>query len=198
MTLPQGRPGQVLAVALLVVAGFVLWLGAVSPVLFFYADRADEIGRVAARIARERALIASLSALRAAAAQASDQPAAALLTGNNDAVAGAALQEQVQGIASGQSATLTSIETMPAEQRGAFRRIGVHIQMTAQLEVVTGMMAAIERAAPAMVIDDVHLAGGADSGLPNTPPAPIDTSFSVYAFRRGTEPHSADTMKGGL
>lgn len=195
VNLPSGRAGQALAAALALIAMLAVWLGLVQPVADFYAARQDAIAQTAARIARQQALIASLPALREAAQNAGGKPTASLLSGATDAIAGAALQEQVQSMAANVSATLTSIETLPAEQHGPFRRIGVRLQMSVTLPVLVALMAAVEQAEPAMVIDDLHITASPGGALPNMPPTPMDASFSVYAFRRGTAPAREDAAR---
>ena len=193
LNLPAGRQGQAAAASLAGLALVVVWLGAVSPLLDWYGARSDRITQLAARLSREQALIASLPALKTAASDASAKPTQAVLSGNTDAIAGAALQEQVQGMASEASATLTSIETLPAEQVGAYRRIGVRVEMNAQLGVIVALMRAVEAAEPTMLIDDLHLT--AAPSAPNLPPLPMDASFTVVAFRQGLAPTRDDGAK---
>ena len=136
------------------------------------------------RAARESALIETLPALKAAAQNAQHAPSGATLNGDSDAVAGATLQEQVQGMASAANAQLTSIETLPAEQAGALRRIGVRVELNAQLPVVAALLKAIETAEPKMLVDDIHLT--ATPVGPQNVQLPLDAAFTVYAFRIGT------------
>jgi general secretion pathway protein M len=183
-TLPTGRRGQILAAGLLLLAIIVVWLGVVGPILDFYATRADEVAGLQARATREAALIASLPELKQAAQIAAQTPQRAVLAGNSDAIAGAALQEQVQSMATASSAQLTSIETLPAEQVGAYRRIGVRVELSAQLAVVVALLRAIEEAQPSMLIDDIRLT--ATPVGPQNTQLPLDGAFTVYAFRVGT------------
>jgi general secretion pathway protein M len=183
-TLPTGQRGQILAGGLLVLAAAFVWLGVVSPLAAFYADRADRLDALRARAAREAALIEALPALRAEAQTAARTPARAVLAGNTDAIAGATLQEQVQGMASAASAQLTSIETLPAEQVGAYRRIGVRVELSAQLAVAVALLRAIEEAQPSMLVDDIRLT--ATPVGPQNTQLPLDAAFTVYAFRVGT------------
>jgi len=154
------------------------------PVVDWYDGRGAELTLLRERIAREKALIETLPALKQAAAQASQTPSRAVLTGSTDAIAGAALQEQVQAMATAANVQLTSIETLPAEQVGAYRRIGVRVEMNALLPVLTALLKSIEEAEPSMLVDDVHLVG---TPVPAANVAlPLDSSFTVYAFRIGT------------
>ena len=160
--LPEGRRGQALAVSLVVLAAFLLWLGVLGPLAGWYADRSETLDQLRARAAREAALIETLPALRAEADSVAKTPTRAVLAGGSDAIAGATLQEQVQAMASSAAAQLTSIETLPAEQSGAYRRIGVRMELSAQLPVVVALLKAIEEAEPSMLVDDIRLTATPD------------------------------------
>jgi general secretion pathway protein M len=183
-TLPTGRRGQALAAGLVILTMAILWLGVISPALDLYADRADRIDALRARAAREAALIEALPSLQKQAQILSRAPTRAVLPGNSDAIAGATLQEQVQSMAGGVNAQLTSIETLPAEQVGAYRRIGVRVELSAQLAVVIELLRAIEDAQPSMLVDDIRLTATPVS--PQNAQLPLDAAFTVYAFRVGT------------
>jgi general secretion pathway protein M len=183
-SLPTGQRGQVLAGGLLLLAIAAVWLGVVSPLLDFYGARAERLQTMQSRAAREAALIEVLPALRTEAETASHTPTRAVLSGNSDAIAGATLQEQVQTMAGTANAQLTSIETLPAEQVGAYRRIGVRVELSAQLTVVVALLRAVEEAQPSMLVDDIRLT--ATPVGPQNTQLPLDAAFTVYAFRIGT------------
>jgi hypothetical protein len=182
--LPTGRNGQYLAAGLALLTLAVIWIGIVGPVLDWYGDRAATLDRLRARIARENALIAALPQLKIQAQAAAKTPTRAVLTGDSDAIAGAALQEQVQGMASAANANLTSIETLPGEQMNAYRRIGVRVELNAQLPVIVALLKAVEEAEPSLVVDDIHLTGTPVG--PQNVQLPLDAAFTVYGFRLGT------------
>ncbi len=182
--LPTGQRGQALAAGLAVLALAVVWAGVVSPLLDLYGSRAERLASMQAREGREAALIEALPALQAEAASAARTPARAVLAGNTDAIAGATLQEQVQGMAASATATLTSIETLPAEQVGNYRRIGVRVELSAQLAVTVALLRAVEEAQPSMLVDDIRLTA-TPIGQQNAQ-LPLDAAFTVYAFRIGT------------
>jgi general secretion pathway protein M len=183
-TLPTGRNGRILAAGLALLVLLVLWIGLLSPLLDWYGARAARLEDLRLRVAHEQALIGALPALRKAAAAAAAQPTRAVLSGSTDAVAGAALQEQVQAMASAASVTLTSTDQLPAEQVAGYRRIGVRIEMNAQLPVIVALLKSIEEAQPSMVVDDIHLT--ATPVGPQNVQLPLDASFTVYGFRLGT------------
>lgn len=182
--LPSGRAGRLLAALLAVLVVLILWIGVAAPVIDWYGARAARLQALRERAAREAALIETLPQLKQAAEAASKTPTQAVLTGSTDAIAGAALQEQVQAMAGSASAQLTSIETLAAEQAGNYRRIGVRVDLSAQLPVIVQLLRAIEEAEPRMLVDDIRLTGtplpGAASALP------LECVFTVYAFRVGT------------
>ena len=187
--LPTGERGRILALGLLVLAIVVLWIGLVSPLLGWYGARAQRLADARSRYARETALIATLPQLRAAAAQAARTPTRSLLEGDSDATAGAALQEQVQGMATTAGVSLTSIETLPAEQLGQYRRIGVRVEANAPLPVVVKLLNLVETAEPRMKVDDMRLT--ATPVLAKNASLPLDSAFTVYGFRVGTAADSS-------
>ena len=128
-SLPTGRRGQAVAVALLLLVLAAAWMAMASPLLDWHADRAAALEQRTA-IARRMAQVAGgLPELQqqAAAAAAAGPVAATLLDGSTDAVAGARLQQLVQDMAGRAGATLSSTEALPAEAVAAYRRIGVRV-----------------------------------------------------------------------
>jgi general secretion pathway protein M len=178
-----------LAAGLAVLALLAIWLGLISPITDWYGARAAHLTDLRLRVARESALIETLPALKTSAAAAAHTPARATVAGSTDAIAGAALQEQVQQLATAASAQLTSIETLPADQVGLYRRIGVRVELNAQLQVVVSLLKSVEEAQPSMLVDDLHLTG-TPMGL-NSLALPLDASFTVYGFRAGTAKDAA-------
>jgi general secretion pathway protein M len=184
VSLPTGQRGQILALALAGLAVLAVWVGMIGPALDVYANRQDQVQTLRAKAARNAALIEALPRLIKEAELASRTPTRAVFQGDTDAIAGAALQEQVQTMASSANAQLTSIETLPGEQVGLYRRIGVRVELSALLPVVIHLLAAIEEAQPSMLLDDIHLT--ATPVGPQNAQLPLDAAFTVYAFRVGT------------
>jgi len=99
-------------------------------------------------------------------------------------------------MATAAAAELTSIETLPAEQAGAYRRIGVRVELTAKLPVIVDLLKALDDAQPSMLADDIHLTATPTGGV-NVPSLPLDVSFTVYAFRVGTAKDDAAKDESG-
>jgi general secretion pathway protein M len=111
-----------------------------------------------------------------------------VLEGGSDAVASAALQTIVQARATASGASVTSIETLPAETHGAYRRIGLRLSLSAPWPVLIELLRAIAEpgdgasaAVPNMVIDNLQFrAPPIQTRVADTP---VTASFTVFAFR---------------
>ncbi len=192
--LPTGRPGRLLALGIALLLLVVLWEAIGSPLAGLYRGRAQALAERRMVAVHMAALAAQLPALRRAATAGGARPGpVALIAGSSDAIAAAALQEQVQQMATGLGATLSSSESLQPSQgtgqergrggTGSYRRVGVRIAVTAPYDVMVRLLAAIEQASPSMLIDDLQLHGSRIQLLQS---APIEGSLTVLAFRRGT------------
>jgi general secretion pathway protein M len=178
--LPEGVRGRLLALALTVTALAVVWAGCLQPLIDWHASRAESLEQRRLLLQRMTALVATLPELQQ---QSSGEhaPAAALLEGQSDAIAGAALQSQVQRMAASAGAELNSMEMLPGEPRSAYRRIGLRVTTAAQWPVLIELLRAIEQASPRMLVDDLQLrAPPIDMRTSNQP---ISAAFTVLAFR---------------
>jgi general secretion pathway protein M len=187
MPLPTGRRGQILALGITVVLIVIAWVGVVGPALSWYGGRAEMLAQRRVLAGRMAAIAATAPALQAQlqAAAASGPPKRAVLEGATDAIAGAALQQQVQDMTSQVGATLTSAESLPPVQAGEYRRIGLHVSVTAPWTVMVALLVAIQNATPQMLIDDLQLQSGVLLSA-STAAHPLEASFTVLAFHAGT------------
>ncbi len=191
MSLPTGQRGRLLALAVTGVLLLALWLVIASPLLDFYADRADRLAQREAVAARMERLAASLPDIKERAEAASDDGATRILTleGGSDAVAAAGLQNVLQDMATAVGASLSSVEIVPGDTVGAYRRVGLKLSLNVPWTTLVALMQAIEQASPPMLLDDVEIHA---SPVPNAPPTqPLDAEFTVYAFRAATPPLAA-------
>jgi general secretion pathway protein M len=178
--LPDGLRGRLLALGLTVAVFAVIWAGCFQPLIDWHASRTEALEQRRLLLQRMTALAATLPELQR---QASGEhaPAASLLEGQSDAIAGAALQSQVQRMATGVGAELNSMEMLPGEQRGSYRRIGLRVTTAAQWPVLIGLLRAVEQGSPRMLIDDMQLRAPPIDMRTNT--QPITAAFTVLAFR---------------
>jgi general secretion pathway protein M len=179
--LPDGRRGQILAIALTVTALAALWLGIAAPLIDWYQANIEALTQRQALLRHMQALADTLPALEHS--PAAVKPAApALLSGATDALAAAAMQSAVQAMAAHSGAELASMETLPAEPRGAYRRIGLRVSLTAPWPVVIELIRAAGQGQPRMLVDDVQLrVAPVQQGRGSA--TPIGANFTLLAFR---------------
>jgi general secretion pathway protein M len=179
--LPTGRAGQVLALAFGVVLIGLFWLGAIGPARDLYRNRSDTLAQREVLLFHMRELAATLPSLQTQAANTADAPVpTALLRGASDALAGADLQQHMEEMASAVGASLTSTETLTAEPRGNYRRIGLRVTLSAPWSVFTRLLAAVRESTPRMLVDDLKMStsklrGGDEATVMNG-------GFTVFAF----------------
>jgi len=183
LPLPTGRPGQALAVALLLAVAALAWSSVAAPLTDLYASRAESLAQRTVLARRMAQAAADLPALQQASSRfvAAGPPPAALLSGASDAVAGATLQQLAQDMAARAGATLSSSETLPAEQAGAYRRIAVRVALSAPWPVLVSLLRSIAEASPGMLVDDMQLHGTRQ--IEGTGELPMDASLTVLGFR---------------
>jgi hypothetical protein len=182
-SLPTGRAGQALALAILAGLVVLIWSVVIAPLSQWYGERADLLGEQQILARRMTDIAASLGDARRLAATGSAGRAAttAVRGGSTDAVAGATLQQLVQGMATREGAVLPSIETLPAVQAGAYRRIGLRVSLSAPWPVLIGLLHAIDEATPRMLIDDLQIHG--PRMVANPVDRPLESSITIYAYR---------------
>jgi|SRR5579863_912619 len=182
-TLPDGLRGQILAVALTVTLLATLWFGIAGPLISWYQANAEELLQRQALLRHMQVVAETLPTLENAPAAAKPAPTA-LLSGATDAVAAAAMQNAVQAMAARSGIELSSMETLPAEPRGAYRRIGLRVSLSAQWPVLIELLRAAGQGQPRMLVDDVQLRTTPVQG--HTTEAPVSASFTLLAFRAAT------------
>jgi general secretion pathway protein M len=188
--LPEGRRGQLLALALLAVGLAVLWVGVASPLLDWYGERAERVAERQAVLAHMTQIVATLPTLQRDAGKAGSDapPVTAMLGGDTDAIAGAALQSVAQDMVAAAGATLVSSEALPGEQQGGFRRIGLRVAVRGDWPALTATLRAVDQSPLRLLVDNLELHATAQPQ--KTGPAPIEASFVVRGFRPGTEARS--------
>lgn len=180
-SLPSGRQGRILAVALLLLALVLVWLGVAAPLADLYDGRAQAI-QARRAFADRMALVASqLPALRQRVAASAGTGATHQLAEDSDALAAAKLQDLLQRLAAAAGARFSSVETLPAEPTDNFRRIALKVSLESTLPVLIELMEGIEAAQPRLWIDDLDL-HGSPLNRPDGPSA-LSAGFTVYGFR---------------
>jgi general secretion pathway protein M len=184
LDLPTGRRGQLLALGLTIAVLGGLWVGVAAPLLDRYALRAEQVHARRALARRMAELAETLPAQREGARRvaAPGRPAeeGVVLEGASDAIAAAALQGRLQEMAARAGAPLSSVEALPGEAAGAWRRIGVRVAVNAPWPAIIRLLQGIGTASPRMLVDELQLR---IPPLLRTGPRPVEASFTVLAFR---------------
>jgi general secretion pathway protein M len=186
--LPNGRTGQLLAVAITLIAVLLVWEAVAAPLIDWYDERADAVATQREIAARMQMTVRALPALEreVARSRAAGPPVSALLSGNSDAVAAASLQGRIQDMATEVGTALSSTEALPARQQGAYRRVALRVSFNASLPVLVHLLQTIESSAPRMLVDDMqlHTSPILVAQAHQTSP-PLDVSLTVVGFRAG-------------
>ena len=182
LTLPDGKRGQALAVALTLIAAAFLWFAAVAPLLGWYEARASLLGQQRQLAAHMAALGPEIPELQAAVSAAGLQATAnqVLLAGNTDVIAGANLQSALQGLAAQAGTSLDSAALLPAQPAGALRRISIQVSVTATWPVLIALLEAIGRTRPRMIVDQLSVTDTSPPGADQE--QPVQANFAVTGF----------------
>lgn len=186
--MPQGRRGRLLALGLVFAALAGGYFLAVSPLADLHAQREAALEDSRILLPRLQAAAAALPALRAQVAElrAAARTRKVTLDGASDAIASANLQSRIEGFAASVGATIGSTESLPAEARDGYRRIGLRFALNGPYATLVQLLAKLEAAAPPLVVDNLQIHGvlrrpglpaaaGLDLGL--------DAGVDVYGFR---------------
>ena len=189
-TLPIGRRGQALALALTAIVLVIVWFGVLAPVLQWYGARTDTLLRDRQFAARMISVAASAPALQRELAQADlAPPPRAVFEGATDGIAGAALQQAMQDIAGHAGATVLSAEILPVQTASAYHRIGVRLTVSAPWPQLVGLLEATLQATPRMLVDDLtirqtDITGGREL-------RPMEAAFTVTGLHSPGAPAAA-------
>lgn len=178
---PIGPRGRALALALTGAALAVAWLAAGAPLLDSYDGWSEANARRADYARAMLEVTRKLPELRAAAAQRGPDTTAALLVGDTDAVAGAALDGAVGTMANAAGAQLASSEVLPSEAAGGYRRIALRVNVGGSWPVLVKLLQQLSRASPRIFVDDVEVHAQPVSDKERV--LPIDTTLTLVGFR---------------
>jgi hypothetical protein len=181
--LPTGRNGQFLALGLTILVLAVFWLGVVMPVIDWHGERADALVQKAALVQRMEALVATRASLQeqAKAVAAGGAGETALLEGDSESVAGATLQELLQAMFMQAGVQLNSVETLPGDETGAYRRIRLRVSFNASWPVLMSLLKEFEVARPALLIDELSVQPALHRI--STAPGTFDVTCAIFGFR---------------
>jgi general secretion pathway protein M len=191
LALPTGRRGQMLALGMALLAAVAAWIGLIAPLRDWYDNRAELLRRQRAIAHRMASLVESLPALRRQAVTVdgaatssggtNNDSLAVLLTGANDPVAAASLQQRIEELATRSGVRVGSEEILPAQAEGDLRAIAVRLTLTAPFRSLVALLLALSRSETPMVVDELLLRG--PPGKPGDDGLPVDVSMTVTSYR---------------
>lgn len=178
---------RALALALLAGALAAPVLGVVLPLGEEYGDAKARVAqdamtleryqRIAARLSQQRATLATLAARR--------DRQDGFLSGGNDSLIGARLQDRIKTAAEAARAELRTTQLLPPRADGDFRAIALRVEMTGALPALQNILYDIETSTPTLFVDNIDLrAHPMDRRDGSDDDPPLDASFEVYGYVR--------------
>lgn len=199
--MPTGVYGRCLALVLFLAVLGVGYAAIAVPLLDLYGERETALARQRMLQPRLHAAAEDVPGLRSRLAelQASVNSKKITLEGSSDAIAAANLQSMIDELAASAGVTVASTEGLAPDNRGAYRRIGLRIAVNGEYENLLALLAAIEKANPPLVIDNLQIRARLHAmAILQAPMAPrpanapgvarLDVGFEVYGFRRQETP----------
>jgi general secretion pathway protein M len=178
---------RAVAVLLLVSVIAAIYLWAVEPLVAAYS-RTDEA------IVEARTMVERFDRLGAARAKLMQQAATLdkgetttvyYLTGGTDAVAAAALQEQVKSLIESSGGTVGSMQTLPTREEQRLQRVALRLQMTATMPSLFHVLHGLETGVPLLFLDNLDIQGRLrqlpQDGVQEQEPV-LTIGFEVYGY----------------
>jgi general secretion pathway protein M len=176
------------AVLLLIGTIGFLYLLVAEPILVDYRETDQAIGEVEGQLVHYQRLAAMRPVFarqleRLASEQATD---GYYLNGGTDALAAAALQDQVSTLVDANGGALRSMQPLAGVDEQGFRRITVRVEMTATIEPLFETLYALETGMPVLFVENLDIqsrhARRRNSQATATPIAADDEPLLVVAF----------------
>lgn len=160
-TLPTGARGHALALGLIFVVAALAWLVGVAPLMAWHGALSEELAGKERLATRMSEIAATLPQLQAEAARAPAERNR-LLPAANDALASAAVLENVQALAASAGLTLISAEAIPVETVAAqYRRAGVRVLLSGDWPALAAVLQAVDQQSVQLFADDIQIGTGA-------------------------------------
>jgi hypothetical protein len=184
MMLPEGKSGKAAALSVLALVVATAYFAVLAPVLSLYVSNAQTLEQRREILRRDRNAVSDLPRLRALAKERAGEARdnELLLNGASDATAAAELQAALKDMIEENGAKISSAATLTPEAAGEFRRVGIRVASSGDLQVLTSVLLGIEAARPIFRLGnlDLHVAGIADESGENPS---LDFALDVFGYR---------------
>ncbi len=150
---------RLLALGILAGLCLALWLGIAQPLLVQFADYRETVAQAEEQLPKLRSMAARIPLLKADLKRLEQDPTARTrqLTGANDALAAADLQNRLGKIASANGVVLRSTQILPPEDEEGFRRISVRVAMEGDTDALLKILYGLETAPTLLFIDNLEI-----------------------------------------
>jgi len=179
---------------LLLVALAGVYFLVVAPLVDLYAERQSVLENRRMLLPRLQAAGEELPGLRMKVSElrAGAGTRKVTLDGSSDAVAAANLQSRIEELAASVGAMISSTESLPAEKREGYRRIGLRYVLNGPYETLVKLLARLEAATPPLVVDNLHIHGVLRARRAGAAPSTsLDAGLDVYGYRANENPAAA-------
>ena len=178
------REQKLVAIGLLVLVLAVVWLGAVSPILAGFSERAQERERLMATYSRNQRVLAGFPVWRGQLdRQARDAGRYAILA-PTDAAGSDLLRERLTALFTPLGAEITSVQDLAADARKGWVAARIDLRLT-EAQLKTGLER-LENEEPYVVVD--YFAVAAERAFETGRAGPVDVRIDVSARRQAPRP----------
>ncbi len=182
---------KIAAVALLLVALAATYAVVVLPLLREFRRNDDAIAEAAEMLARFQSATVTQAGIEAQLDELRQRQARQgyVLVGSTDALAAAELQDRIKVVVRESGGVVRSVQALPPEDEGSFRRIAVRLQMTTTTESLFNIVYSLETMLPLLFVDNVDVQSRPvklSADQPATDPVLI-VSLDLYGYRQPDE-----------
>lgn len=176
------RKERLAAVALLVLAILAAHILIVAPLIALYEARETRLDMLATRALRVAAQHGSGddAARRLAALESAGTARAIFWPGATEAVAAAALQEQMRALLAQSGAQVETTEALPSTIDGALPRIALKLRFSGDIDQVSRVIHGVETLRPALVVDRLAIRTQ-NSARSDAPELSVELQLSGFA-----------------
>jgi general secretion pathway protein M len=155
----NGRPGRLLAVALLLALAAGAWVLAVRPLLQWRAEARARLDEAAATLVRHRAVAARADEIAAETAALRDlaEREALFLPGASEGQAAAALQDAIKAAMASAGARADSVQALDAIAEGALTTVAMRVRLSADTQALQRLLHALEAGRPILLVDGLYV-----------------------------------------
>lgn len=175
------------AVGLLFVVLALAWSVIVVPLLDARSEARDTIERLQPIVERGRAAVGDIAGLRTELRRLKEgrHSAGGLLSGTNEPIAAAQLQERLKTAVDRAGGKLRSTQVLPARDDGAFRRVTIRAQLSIDLPGLQRVVYELEASLPYLFLDNVEIAQRpGNRGSPAGGDPLLDVGFGLSGYIR--------------